>query len=70
VVPLDNALTVGIQPTPTGLTVEDVPRSDLRVSLLIQRDLLSFAFLILCFVVVFALMAVTRNPEQKRRRSK
>ncbi len=40
------------------------------MSLLIQRDLLSFAFLILCFVVVFALMAVTRSPDQKRRRSK
>ena len=40
------------------------------MSLLIQRDLLSFAFLILCFVVVFALMAVTRSPAQKRRRSK
>ena len=40
------------------------------MSLLIQRDLLSFAFLILCFVVVFGLMAVTRSPDQKRRRSK
>ena len=28
VVPLDNTLTVGIQPLPTGKTAEDVPRSD------------------------------------------
>ena len=40
------------------------------MSLLIQRDLLSFAFLILCFLVVFALMAATRSPAAKWRRSK
>ena len=38
------------------------------MSLLLQRDLLSLGFLILAFVVVFALMAVTRSPAGKRRR--
>ena len=42
----------------------------MRVSLLLQRDLLSFAFLILCFVVVFALMAATQSPSRARRRPK
>lgn len=32
-----------------------------------QRDLLSLGFLILCFVVVFAVMAVTRSPTDPRR---
>ena len=32
-----------------------------------QRDLLSLGFLILCFVVVFAVMAVTRGPTDQRR---
>ena len=40
------------------------------MSLLLQRDLLSLGFLILCFVVVFALMAVTRDATQERRRPK
>ena len=40
------------------------------MSLLIQRDLLSFAFLILCFLVVFALMAATRSTTDTRRRPK
>jgi hypothetical protein len=37
------------------------------VSLLLQRDLLSLGFLILCFVVVFALMAATRSRTHERR---
>jgi hypothetical protein len=40
------------------------------VSLLLQRDLLSLGFLILCFVVVFALMAATRDSARERRRPK
>ena len=68
--PIDNALTVGIQPQPTGQTAEYVPRSDLRVSLLLQRDLLSLGFLILCFVVVFALLALTRSAPHDRRQPK
>jgi hypothetical protein len=38
------------------------------VSLLLQRDLLSLGFLILAFLVVFALLAATRGPAGKRRR--
>ena len=38
------------------------------MSLLLQRDLLSLGFLILCFVVVFALMAATRSATHDERR--
>jgi hypothetical protein len=40
------------------------------VSLLLQRDLLSLGFLILCFIVVFALLAVTRSATHDRREPK
>ena len=40
------------------------------MSLLLQRDLLSLGFLILCFIVVFALLALTRNAPDARRRPK
>ena len=36
------------------------------MSLLLQRDLLSLGFLILCFVVVFALLAATRSTTDDR----
>jgi len=40
------------------------------VSLLLQRDLLSFAFLFLCFVMVFGVMAITRRDPDERGKPK
>ena len=40
------------------------------MSLLLQRDLLSFAIVILLFLVVFALMAATQRTAPNRRRPK
>jgi hypothetical protein len=63
VVHLDNARTVDLQPLPTRPTVEYVPRSDLRVSLLLMRDLATLSLLILSLMLAFGVMAITRRPK-------
>lgn len=57
---LDNTHTVDSQPPPTRLTVEDVPRSDVRVSLLLLRDLEWLALFVFLILLSFFVLAAGR----------